>query len=263
MSATKPRRRASDRPLGGPNGSDGPAPRRGTTSILQSFNYAFEGIIWVLRTQRNMRIHFGIAIVILILAFAYDVTRLELIALMLAIAFVLITEMINTAVEAATDVATTSFDPLAKLAKDIAAGAVLIASVNAIVIGYLVLADRLGQPTYRVLVEIRDAPIHLTLIALMLVILAVIAVKALTRRGTPLRGGLPSGHAALAFAGWMAITFVTQDYSHQVLVSTVAFIMACLVAQTRVESGIHSTLEVALGAALGTALTVVLFQAFG
>lgn len=231
-------------------------------SILQSFNYAFEGIIWVLRNQRNMRIHFGIAVVVLILAIAYDVTRLELIALMLAIVFVLIAEMINTAIEAATDIATTSFDPLAKLAKDIAAGAVLIASVNAVVVGYLVLADRLGEPTYRLLVEIRDAPIHLTVIVLILVIVAVIALKALTRRGTPLRGGLPSGHAALAFSGWMAITFVTQDYRHQVLVSTLAFIMACLVAQTRVESGVHSTLEVVLGAALGTVITAVLFQAF-
>jgi diacylglycerol kinase (ATP) len=61
----------------------------------------------------------------------------------------------------------------------------------------------------------------------------------------------------------MSITFVTEDYGHQVLVSTVAFIMACLVAQTRVESGIHSTFEVMLGAALGTSVTIVLFQAFG
>ncbi len=243
--------------------AEGSATRHRQISILQSFNYAFDGIIWVLRTQRNMRVHFGISVIVLILAFAYDVTRLELIALLLAIAFVLITEMINTAVEASTDIATTSFDPLAKLAKDIAAGAVLIATVNAVVIGYLVLADRLGEPTYRVLSEIRDAPIHLTVIALILVILVVIAVKALTGRGTPLRGGLPSGHAALAFAGWMSITFVTEDYGHQVLVSTVAFIMACLVAQTRVESGIHSTFEVMLGAALGTAVTIVLFQAFG
>jgi diacylglycerol kinase (ATP) len=246
-----------------PQATPRPSVRRGSHSVLQSFNYAFEGVIWVLRTQRNMRIHFAVATVVLVLAFAYGVTRLELIALMLAIAFVLIAEMVNTAIEAATDIATTSFDPLAKVAKDIAAGAVLIASVNAIVIGYLVLADRLGQPTTRLLNEIRDAPIHLTLIGLVVVILIVIAVKAITGRGTPLRGGLPSGHAALAFAGWAAITFVTEGFAHRVLVSTVAFIMAALVAQTRVESGIHTPLEVALGAALGAGLTLILFQAFG
>ena len=204
-------------------------------------------MIWVLRTQRNMRIHFAIATVVLILAFAYDVSKLELVALLLAIAFVLTTEMINTAVEAATDIATTSFDPLAKLAKDLAAGAVLIASVNAVVVGYLVLADRLGEPTNDLLVRIRDAPLYLTVTALLVVMLLVIAVKAVTGRGTPMRGGLPSGHAALAFAGWMAITFVTEGYSHRALVSAIAFVLALLVAQTRVESGIHSTFEVAVG----------------
>ena len=236
--------------------------RRGTPSLIQSFNYAFEGVIWVLRTQRNMRIHFAIATVVLILAVAYDVTRLELVALLVAISFVLIAEMINTAIEAATDIATTSFDPLAKLAKDIAAGAVLIASINAIVVGYLVLADRLGRPTNDLLVRLRDAPLYLSVIALLVVILLVIAVKAVTGRGTPMRGGVPSGHAALAFAGWMAITFVTDGYSHRALVSAIAFVLALLVAQTRVESGIHSTFEVAAGAALGAGVTLALFQAF-
>src|SRR5438045_1898769 len=88
-------------------------PRR-APSLIQSFNYAFEGIIHVLRTQRNMRIHFAVALIVLIAGLAVDVSRLELIALLLAIAFVLIAEMINTALEAAIDVATTSFDPMAK-----------------------------------------------------------------------------------------------------------------------------------------------------
>ena len=109
-------------------------PRR-PPSIIESFNVAFEGIIHVLRTQRNMRIHFAIAAVVLILGLASDVSRIELIALLLAIAFVLIAEMINTAIEGAIDVATTSFDPMAKLAKDIAAGAVLIATINAVAVG--------------------------------------------------------------------------------------------------------------------------------
>ena len=182
MSATKPPERRSPFRRSPTPRPDVQSLRRGTPSIIQSFNYAFEGVIWVLRTQRNMRIHFAIAIVVLILAFAYDVSRLELVALLLAIAFVLITEMINTAIEAATDIATTSFDPLAKLAKDIAAGAVLIAAVNAIVVGYLVLADRLGRPTNSLFVRLRDAPLYLTVIVLLVVILSVITVKAITGR---------------------------------------------------------------------------------
>lgn len=208
-----------------------------------------------------MRIHFAISAVVLVVAFAYGVSKLELVALMLAIAFVLIAEMVNTAIEATIDVATTSFDPLAKLAKDIVAGAVLIAAVNAVVIGYLVFLDRLGEPSYRLVNRVRDVPLSLTVIALVLTIIIVIAIKAVSGRGTPLRGGLPSGHAAVAFGGWMALTFVTADYDHRLLVSAVSFVMAMLVAQTRVESGIHSTLEVAWGAVIGTLVTLLLFQA--
>jgi diacylglycerol kinase (ATP) len=95
-----------------------------------------------------------------------------------------------------------------------------------------------------------------------LTIIVVIATKALTGRGTPLRGGLPSGHAALAFAGWMAATYVLGDTRHRFLISTLTFLMALLVAQTRVESGVHSVLEVAYGGLLGAIVTLVLFQAF-
>jgi len=231
---------------------------RRTPRILQSLNWAFEGVIHVLRSERNMRIHFAVATAVLLLAFSYGVTKLELMALLVAISFVLIAEMVNTAIEKTIDLAATSFDPLAKTAKDIAAGAVLIASVNAVVIGYLVFADRLSRPSSRLVERLREAPSNLTLIALILVILIVIASKALTGRGTPLSGGLPSGHAALAFGGFTAITFIVDE--ERVVVSFVALIMALLVAQTRVEAGIHSTTEVALGAVIGTLVTMILFQ---
>ena len=87
----------------------------------------------------------------LVAALAFDVSRLELIALLLAISFVLIAEMVNTAIEAAVDVASTSFDPMAKLAKDIAAGAVLIAAVNAIAVGYLVFSGQVADESSRLL----------------------------------------------------------------------------------------------------------------
>jgi diacylglycerol kinase (ATP) len=234
--------------------------RRGAPSLLESFNYAFEGIIHVLRTQRNMRIHFVAAAVVLVAALATGVSKLELIALLLAIAFVMIAEMINTAIEGAVDVSTTSFDPNAKLAKDIAAGAVLIATVNAVAVGYLVFSGQIADRSSRLLDRLVNAPAELTLIALVLTTIVVIATKAFTGRGTPLRGGLPSGHAAIAFAGWMAVTLILDE--QRFLISSIVFILALLVAQTRVESGIHSTLEVFYGSLLGALTTLVLFQAF-
>jgi diacylglycerol kinase (ATP) len=229
-------------------------------SIFDSFNFAFEGIIHVLRTQRNMRIHFAVAAAVLVAAIATGVDRFELIALLLSISFVLITEMVNTAVEASIDVATTSFDPLAKLAKDIAAGAVLIATVNAVAVGYLVFSDQLANRSSRLIDRLRDAPAELTLIALVLTIIVVIALKAYTGRGTPLRGGLPSGHAAIAFGGWMAVTAILGNSEHWFLVSSVTFIMALLVAQARIETGVHSFTEVAFGGILGALVALVVFQ---
>ena len=190
---------------GKPSSPVSAAPRR-PPSLIESFNFAFEGVIHVLRTQRNMRIHFAIAAAVLIAAIAVGVGRIELIALLLAISFVLIAEMLNSALEAGIDVATTSFDPLAKLAKDIAAGAVLIATVNAVAVGYLVFSNASSTASSRLIDRLRDAPAELTVIALVLTIILVLGTKAYTGRGTPLRGGLPSGHAAVAFGGWMAVT---------------------------------------------------------
>src|SRR5204863_9186239 len=104
-----------------------------------------------------------------------------------------------------------------------------------------------------------DAPGQITVIALVLTVIIVIATKAWTGRGTPLRGGLPSGHAAIAFAAWVAATYIVGD-PHRFVVSALTFIMALLVGQTRVESGIHSPLEVASGAAIGALVTLTVFQ---
>jgi diacylglycerol kinase (ATP) len=260
MTVTSPRRddeERRDRPQPRPAA---PAPGRAPT-LLDSFNYAFEGIIHVLRTQRNLRIHFLAAIAVFVAAVAAGVSRLELIALLLAIAFVLVAEMINSAIEGAIDVSTTSFDPNAKLAKDIAAGAVLISSITAVAVGYLVFEGAAADKTARILDRVRNAPAEITLVALVLVVLVVIATKAWTGRGTPLRGGLPSGHAAVAFAGWMAATYVIGD-DHRFLISSLTFVMALLVAQTRVESGVHSALEVFYGGALGALVTLAVFQVF-
>lgn len=237
------------------------SPRRSRT-LLDSFNFSFEGIIHVLRYERNLRIHFAIALGVILAAVAFDVTRIELILLLLAIAFVLIAEMLNSALEAVVDLVTPDVEPLAKIAKDVAAGAVLVATVTAVAIGYLVFSGAVADRSSHFLDRLSHAPADITLVALVVTIILVIAAKALTGRGTPLRGGLPSGHAAVAFAGWMAATLVLHDSGHRFLISSLTFIMALLVAQTRVESGIHSAVEVSIGAVLGALVTLTLFQLF-
>ena len=151
------------------------AARHEAASLVTSFNYAFEGIIYVAphaaehaRALRRRAGHPAVAV-------ALGVTRFELLAVMLAVSFVLIAEMINTALEKAIDVATNSFDPLARVAKDVAAGAVLVAAVNAVFVGYLVFADRLRDPSRHAIDTVRDSPVHLTVIAVAVVTMLVIA----------------------------------------------------------------------------------------
>ena len=214
----------------------------------------------VLRTQRNMKIHFAIAFAVIVASLFFDLSRLELAVLLVTVSFVLVAEMINTAVEAAIDTFGTAFDPMAKIAKDVAAGAVLIAALNALAVAYLVFFDKLEDPTHKLITNVRHSPAHLTVIALVLVMLLVILGKAIFHRGTPFHGGMPSGHSAAAFAGWTAITYVSASTQHALLISFLAFIMAFLVAQSRVESGIHSVFEVFAGAVLGILVTTILFQ---
>jgi len=124
-----------------------------------------------------------------------------------------------------------------------------------------VFAGQVADRSSHLLDRLRQAPAELTLVALVLTVIAVIATKAYTGRGAPLRGGIPSGHAAIAFAGWMAATYVAGS-EHRFLISSIALIMAFLVAQTRVESGVHSALEVTYGALVGALATLVIFQVF-
>lgn len=231
--------------------------------LVQSFNFAFDGVIHTLATQRNMRIHFAAAAVAMCGCLVLGVTGVEFALVIFAASFVIASEMLNTAVEATVDVVTTSFNPLAKVAKDVAAGAVLVATFNAVAVGYIVFAPKLGDPSRSLLDAVRDAPVHITFIALVLTLLGVIALKVVSGRdGTPLRGGWPSGHAAIAFAAWMAITFVTNGTSFGTLVSALAFVLALLVCHTRVEAGVHTTGEVIAGAIVGSSITLLVFQVF-
>jgi len=226
--------------------------------LLESFNYAIDGLIYVLRSQRNMRIHFFVGSLVFALGLAGGLSTVQFGLIIFAVALVIVAELINTAIEAAIDVTTSSYDPMAKIAKDVAAAAVLVAALAAVIIAYLIFFPKLNPLTFTTLNKIRQSPIHITTIALILVIMAVIAAKAWTRTGTWLRGGWPSGHAALAGCLFTAITFITRS----ALAATLSFIMALLVFQSRREAKFHSSLQILAGSLIGILITVIVFQLF-
>lgn len=227
-------------------------------SIIWSFNYAIEGIVYVLRTQRNMRVHVAVAVLVAVGSLLLGVTRMQLVAVVFAISLVFIAELINTAVEAAVDVATTAYDPLAKVAKDVAAGAVLVAAINAMAVAYLVLFDPFIKLLTSGMELVRFAPADITVIALFLVLLAVIILKAFSREGTWMQGGWPSGHAAVAFGAATIVGFVTGSAGALAL----GFFIAFLVVQSRVEAEIHTVPQVIVGSLLGVTIVATVFQLF-
>ncbi|HAZ37835.1 MAG TPA: diacylglycerol kinase [Clostridiaceae bacterium] len=226
--------------------------------LTDSFNYAIEGIIYAIRTQRNIRIDFAIAILVLILSLFFDFTKYEMLILFLTITLVIVLEMVNTAIEATLDVLANYYHPLAKIAKNVSAGAVLISAINAVVVGYLLFFDKLKPITKNVIFKIKQSDPTVVFICLIVVVIITIIIKAIYGEGTPLNGGMPSGHSAIAFAGATAISLLTND----ALVITISYFLAFLVAQSRVEGKIHSIYEVTIGSILGVLITIFIFTLF-
>lgn len=230
-------------------------------SIIDSFNYAVSGIILSVKTEKNMLIHYIIAISVLGLSLIFDFTRVEFLVLLFSISLVLTLEMINTAIEKTVDLITKDYHPYARIAKDISAGAVLIAAVNSVIVGYLLFFDRLSQFSEVLFFKIKRSPIHLTFISLLLVVLLTIGLKAkyYRGRGTHFQGGTVSGHSAIAFCVATTISFLVEN----ILVVSMAYGLALLVAESRVEGRIHTFLEVTLGAVLGIIVAILAFQIIG
>ena len=234
---------------------------RKTRNLIEKFNNAVNGIIYALKTELNLKIHFVIATIVIIVSLFFDFSRIEFLILFFSIAFVLMAELINTAVERTVDLITEDFHPLARVAKDVAAGGVLISAINSLIVGYLLFFDRLTPITNLVLFKIKNSPIHKTFIALVLVIILTVGIKAkfYKGRGTPFQGGIVSGHSAVAFCIATIISFIGNN----IMITTLVYIIAVLVAESRVEGKIHSLFEVFIGALLGITVGVLIFQILG
>jgi diacylglycerol kinase (ATP) len=228
-------------------------------SWVDKANVAIEGIIYAVKTQRHMRYHLFAALAALILSLVLNISRTDFILLCMAIVLVIATELLNTAIEATVDMISDAYHPLAKRAKDVAAGGVLVASIGALTLAYLILypalRNALSKGLWRI-AKIEDDVV--AFVALMVVVIVVVIIKAFLGKGEPLRGGMPSGHAAVSFSIWSAAVYLT----HSVPITFLTFVLALMVSWSRWSSGIHRPLEVLAGALLGTGITMMFFWIF-
>lgn len=113
-----------------------------TQKRLYSFVYAFRGILYLLRTQHNAWIHMGFAVIALVLGVCFSISQFEWIAIIVCIGLVLAAEAFNTSIELLCDARFTDYDKRAELIKDTAAGAVLIVSISAAIVGSIIFLPR-------------------------------------------------------------------------------------------------------------------------
>lgn len=225
-------------------------------TLLESFDNAINGIIIAFKTQRNMKIHFAAAIIILICSLLFKLNKIETIIIIICIALVISAELLNSAIEATVDLLSEKFNTRAKIAKDVAAGAVLVNSIMAFTVGYFLFYDKIKYPIKLTLNHIRGIDIHIIFISLILVSLIIIVVKALTNRTKFLQGGMPSGHTALAFAAATAITITSNNTT----VTVLSFFIALLVLESRIEAKIHNLYETIIGAIVGILVTLLILK---
>ena len=226
--------------------------------LLDSFNYAIAGLVYAVRTQRNMKIHMVAAILVLLGCFAFDISKVDILIVLIATTMVIVAEMVNTAIECTIDATTNFYHPLVKIAKNVAAGAVLVTAINAVIVGYIVFWDKLSPLTFTTVKKIKSSNPYMIFIILVVVCIVTLVVKAIFGEGTPLKGGMPSGHSAIAFSISTAIALITEEPTIIVL----SFILAFIVAQSRVDSKVHSLLEVTFGGLLGCFLTIFIYKMF-
>jgi diacylglycerol kinase (ATP) len=212
----------------------------------ESLDWAIQGIVSAFKNERNFRIDLLITAIVILCGLILNLNRLELAIVILAIVFVLSAELFNTAIEKFLDVVNSNIDPRVKFVKDVSAGATLIAVLASVAVGYLVFYSHLERPFEVSLKLIKSIHIHLIITGIFLVMLLVIIIKSFVGDRF-LRGGIVSGHAAVAFS----IATIILYFSNSLAVALLSFILAFMVAQSRVEGKIHSIKEVILGSLLG------------
>ncbi|QWR76126.1 diacylglycerol kinase [Candidatus Magnetomonas plexicatena] len=224
----------------------------------ESANNAIEGILGAARSQRHLRYHLYAAAIVLLFCYVVGITKTEFLIISVTIMLIIALELLNTSIEAVVNLLSPEINEFARIAKDVAAGAVLTTAVGAVVIGYIILFPYLVTFFNNGLTVATHGGNDIAVLALLIVIILVVIIKALSKRGHPLRGGMPSGHAAVAFSIWVSITLITKN----LLASVFAFAAALLIAQSRVAIRVHTKWEVLIGSVIGSLLTYALFRFF-
>lgn len=229
--------------------------------FLKGFDYAYEGLVFAINHEKNMKFHFLTCAIVLVASLFFNLSRIEMMFLVFSISSVIALELVNTALENAVDIAADGrWLSLAKSAKDVSAAATFIAALNAIFVGYMIFFDKFLNFYDSVILRIARRPSHLALISISLIIILTIFFKGVfyEGHGTAFRGGFVSGHTSVAF-GIGTIGFLLVD---DPMLMIILAGLALIVAESRYEADIHSAKEIIRGAILGVSIALAIFGIF-
>ena len=227
-------------------------------NFIDAWINAFNGIIYAVTTQRNIKWQLAIAVIVMLVSLLFNLTRAEFLCLMFTVVLIILAEMFNTAVETVVDLYTDLYHPKAKIAKDVAAGGVVITAVNALIVAYFLFFDKISDIGLTFLRNLANSPVHMAFIGIFLIIILIVSLKAAssTKKYKWIKNGFsPSGQAAMAFGANTIIWISTTN----IVVLTLSFVMAILVCVTRIESKKKTLTEIILGALTGIAVIALLY----
>lgn len=231
-------------------------------SFIEAWENAFNGIIYAVTTQGNIKKQLVIAVVVMIISLFFNLTRAEFLCLMFTIILIIIAEMINTAIETVVDLYTDLYHPKAKIAKDVGAGAVVIAAINALIVAYFLFFDKIADIGLNFIRNIAESPVHLAFLGVFITIILIVALKAASttnKHKIIKKGFVPSGQAGIAFAANTMIWISTDN----IVVLTLSLVMAILVAESRIETKKRNLKEVIAGGIAGTAVVLLIYGLAG
>lgn len=234
------------------------------SNFLDAWKNAIDGIIYATTTQRNIKIQLVLAVLVVIVSLFFDLDRAEFLCFLFTIILILFAEMVNTAIETVVDLYVDVYHPKAKIAKDVAAGGVVITAINAIIVAYFLFFDKISDIGLNFINNVINSPVHLAFSVLVVVVIAILALIAIAR--TNKHRGLnhkfiPSGFTTLAFAANTIIWIVTQSSRNVVntIIITLSLVLAILVSASRIEAKAHKLSEVIFSACIGIILVLVLY----
>lgn len=112
-------------------------------NFFEALKNSFNGLIYAIKEQKNLKIQLFVALIVIIVSVVFQINKVEIIFICMAISFVIFSEIVNTAIEKTVDLVTEEYNEKAKFAKDVAAGAVIIASINAIIVGSIIFLEKI------------------------------------------------------------------------------------------------------------------------